>query len=263
MAAEDALSILGSQLVQEAGGNSLILDMKPANGPLGWMSGQAMAQETGVNSKIDSVNEKLKLLNQEELYTIAKVSCFRDELLSVNKAYCIRTYSDYRWQDFWGVNWISPAVSEVQDYLIGLCIELAEMGFDEILLDCCGYPQDGLGEMTWIKPGSTYDPENLHVVIDEFLTRLHQALEDYEVVLSIRTNPQLLTQNGAKTGLTAEVLEKHADRIWMQVQAEGAASAQELLEQAQITNVKERLVEEVTVLTEESELAQARYLVNP
>ncbi len=42
-----------------------------------------------------------------------------------------------------GQTWLDPTQETVQAYLIGLCRELADLGFDEILLTHCAYPTQG------------------------------------------------------------------------------------------------------------------------
>ena len=47
------------------------------------------------------------------------------------------------WRDEAGQTWLDPTQETVQTYLIGLCRELADLGFDEILLTHCAYPTQG------------------------------------------------------------------------------------------------------------------------
>lgn len=253
---EEAVSITAVQKMEEAGANSLILNMKPANGPLGWVSSQPMAVEANANSTLTGINDMLKAINDQDYYTVARVSCFRDELLSVNKDYCIRSNSGYRWQDFEKVNWTSPASEAVQDYLVALMVELAELGFDEIVLENCGYPPDGSGEMGWIKRGSAYDPENLHVAVNDFLSKAREALLPYGTQLSVRTNETILMQDGYKTGLTAALVDEWFDRIWL-AQPEDGTQPSKVLQAAQIKGIPTRLVKEVAEFGEYSSVPQA------
>lgn len=232
---EQVMNNTWRQALEQAGGNAVVVNMKPDDGTLNW--------EMGASPHDGGVNASLWLMNSNADYTVARISCFRDEALANTYEYCIHSNSGYRWKDFGGVHWVSPAHREVQDQLIEQVVDLARLGFDEILLDHCGYPQDGTGEMTWIKRGEVYDLEHLDVVIGGFLERLHEALEQagWGPVISIRTNAAVVEGNGDRTGLTGAVLEQYADRIWMSGE-DLATPAADVLTQAGLTRVQERLV---------------------
>lgn len=128
-------------LAAQAGANSVLLDMKTDRGQLGFVSQLAMAASAGVNAGQADINRQLQALNSGELYTVARLSCFRDHALAKDETYAIRTNSGYRWTDPEELRWSSPASQAVQDYLVALMVELAQLGFDEILLDNWGYPR--------------------------------------------------------------------------------------------------------------------------
>ena len=151
---EDASSILSvslsslldgsaAQLTQEAGADGVAVTMKDDQGALGWQSQQALASalQDGVDSA--TVNAALTAWNEGDVYTVARLSCFRDEALGSNMDYTLRTSSDYRWRDSGDLHWATPSNEAVRSYLIGLMTELAQMGFDEIVLDYFGYPHPG------------------------------------------------------------------------------------------------------------------------
>ena len=255
---EEAVSIAAPRRMEEVGANSVILNMKPSDGTLGWVSQHPMAAEVSANSPVENVNDLLIALNEQGYHTIARFSCFRDEMLSVNKQYCILSNSGYRWQDFEKVNWTSPYSQQVQDYLISLMVELAQLGFEEILLEHCGYPPDGSGEMGWIRKGTSYDPERLDVTVAQFLEKAKAALQPYETTLSIRTTAEILLQDGLKTGLTPQVLDRWTDRIWLP-QGEGENAPERILEQIQIKEISTRLVTIATELSEESQVPRGMF----
>ena len=237
------------QELERAGGNAVVVNMKPDDGTLSWEQGRSV--EEGV------VNAALWRMNGTGYYTVARISCFRDEAAADTYEYCIHSNSGYRWKDFGGIHWVSPANLAVQDRLIEQAVELAQLGFSEILLDNCGYPPNGSGEMGWIKRSEVYDPEHMDVVVGAFLTRMREALEPWAVKLSIRTDAEVMADPVAsRTGLTGRVLEEHTDRIWMSG-VETDAPLAELLSNAGVSDVGERLVTETAVLTPENLWKQA------
>ena len=84
---------------------------------------------------------------------MARLSCFRDETVGGQMDYTLQTTSGYRWKDGEEMHWSDPANQQVQDYLIGLMTELAQMGFDEIMLEHWSYPTEADGPLSNIQYG--------------------------------------------------------------------------------------------------------------
>ena len=59
------------QGLEEAGGNAVVVNMKPDDGTLNWEQGKSI-DEGGVNAA-------LWRMNSTGYYTVARISCFRDE----------------------------------------------------------------------------------------------------------------------------------------------------------------------------------------
>jgi len=234
--------------LEEQGANALVLNMKTDEGILNWESGKTVSDS--------AVNRALKQLNDGEIHTVARMACFRDEALANTYEYCIHSNSGYRWKDFGGVHWVSPAHTDVQDKLVAQAVELAELGFDEILLDHFGYPQAGSGEMGWIKKGPVYDPQHLDLVVGAFLTRVRQALEPYEITISLRTNAGVVHNDGDLTGVTGAVLEEFSDRVWLS-EVDTDAPLAEILTLAGVSDVENRLVIQTAALHSGAGWAQA------
>lgn len=204
------------QAVTAAGGNAAVLDMKRADGTLNFVSSNALAIAVGASSADTTLNSAIAKLTGGELYTIARVSCFKDPLLPVyDETLAIHTNSGYRWADFSGVRWTSPANETVVDYLTALCVELAQLGFDEICLTDCGFPTAGDGNLGWIKAGAAYPKGELDTVIRPFLTKVKEALEPYGVKLSVEAMGCELMGETDKTGLTMDVVLACCDHVWV------------------------------------------------
>ena len=223
-------------LAAQAGANSVLLDMKTDRGQLGFVSQLAMAASAGVNAGQADINRQLQALNSGELYTVARLSCFRDHALAKDETYAIRTNSGYRWTDPEELRWSSPASQAVQDYLVALMVELAQLGFDEILLDNWGYPAEG--NLGYIKQGNAYDLEHLSQPVEEFLARAEAALEPYGTRLALRSTWAVLEGDESPGGQTAQLLERYAQRVWLEAPEDGMA---DLLSQAGLPEGEERL----------------------
>lgn len=235
------------RLLEAAGANAVILEMKDEEGQLNWISQQELALQAGVNSGSGGMNELLEQWNQGEIYTVARVCCFRDNRVPYQRNDVALRASYGNWRDELGLRWMNPASAQAQAYLAGLCAELAELGFDEILLECCGFPTQGSLEA--ISMGEVQRTQ----VMEDFLRQVRQALEPYGTVLSVRTEEAVFTGEDDLSGLTAAALEECAGRLWLE---EGGRSA-DLLAAAGISGGETRLVRIVPTLETQTGGAQA------
>ncbi len=200
--------------VEEAGGDSALFDMKPDSGVLSYRSVMEYSFSEDLSTlEPEDLNTSIVALNKTDLYTIARVSCFRDNgIPQYDSSFSILTRNGYRWKDSEDIYWISPTSEEVQTYLIGVCDELARLGFREILLDYAGYPSSG--DLDYIPQSDAYNSENFSTVIGTFYQNLQDALSGYDVTLSIVTTQEALDGTDELTGQTPENL-SYAGRLWM------------------------------------------------
>ena len=208
------------QQVETAGGDCALFDMKSDMGLLGYISAVDRAVKGNLNPDDASRNAAIRALNgTEDLYTIARVSCFKDHgLVLSDSSTAIFTNSGYRWTDPDAIRWTSPTNPEVRDYITAVCVELAELGFDEILLDNAGYPNKG--NLHYIKKGEAYDASQFSTVVDGFYAQVAQALAGYDVKLSVIATPEALAGTDTLTGQTPENLAR-MDRLWTRNETDG------------------------------------------
>ena len=216
----------------EAGAQAALFDMKGDDGSLAYVSALDLAVRAGASSADPNRNAAIRELNgREGLYTVARVSCFKDDKLSdADRSLNITTNSGYRWTDPEGLKWSSPTSQTVRQYVAGVCAELAALGFDEILLDNAGYPTQG--NLGYIKPGAAYDRAQFSAVIGEFYKEVEEALSDYpEVRLSVATDRDTLEKGkDERSGQTVAALAQSADRLWVRGIGTGWAQCVERLE---------------------------------
>ena len=197
----------------------MVLNMKNDDGTLNYVSDVRMAIVAETSASDPAINEAIKelTLTKGGLYTIARVSCFRDDLMCRRRSdLAILTSGGYLWLDHDNVRWISPIQQDVTDYLTAICVELAELGFDEILLTNSGYPGHPYDQLHWITGGNAYpDDDRLEPVIADFLTAVRAALEPYGVKLSVEATGSELVGETTFTGLTMENVLTYCDRFWV------------------------------------------------
>lgn len=198
----------------DAGGDCALFDMKTDVTDLNFTSASQPIAQAVYNPQTPGLNDAIREMNQTDgLYTVARVSCFKDAYIFLyNDTFPIRTNGGYRWTGPDTLMWISPTNPSVQDYLIQICVELAQLGFDEILLDNAGYPSEG--NLGYIRYGDAYDPAQFSTVIGSFYTKTAAALEEYNVKLSVVTTQAALDGTDALTGQTPDNLTLFS-RLWM------------------------------------------------
>lgn len=225
--------------LEEAGAAALILQVKDSSGRLAWHSEQPAARRAEVNAP-QSNNDALKRWNGGEWYTIARVCCFRDDSAPyfMNNL-ALRQGVEFNWRDELALRWLSPAHEAAQAYIAGLCGELAALGFDEIVLEQFHFPTRGKVEK--INRGDRYDPDRFTGEMEEFLDQVLQAVGPYGTKVSLRVERDTLAGAESISGVTAELLERYAHRIWVE-EDELLPTPLELIQQAGITGGAERLV---------------------
>ena len=204
---------MGPDLALAAGGGAIMVEMKDAYGWLAWQSQAPLAANLGTNADDNRTAQAVRALaDSGNFYLVARVTCFRDPILARNHVGPIMTRGGNVWFDKLGLSWTSPANQQAADYLAALCRELADMGFDEVLLDCAGYPNAGE-----VKVLATDDnrPEDLTAPVSAFLERVSGELAERGVCLGVLTDESLLPGETVLSGLTAEVLAKNAGRVWL------------------------------------------------
>lgn len=200
------------------GYDGVILPMKTADGALGYVSALPLAADAGASSGDLDRNEVLRALNDTPgLYTVAQVSCLRDSaLVREEPGLSLHRVSGSPWLDESRQGWLDPAQPQVQSYLIGLCRELAQLGFDEILLTDCGFPTQG-------DLDSLRAVEEKEETLETFCRQLQGALADTPVTLSVMGQRDSVTADPV-SGQTTALLATFG-RVWTQAEDQEALAA--------------------------------------
>ena len=225
--------------VKEAGGNCLVVEMKNEYGRINWPSRvkNTIGLPTGVAEAAAKAVKDLDAAG--ELYLVARVNCFRDQTLSnAGRGGPLLTGGGKIWYDSDGLRWVSPASEDVRTYLTALFVELAELGFDEILLECAGYPYYG---ETHALATDGLRPEVPAQPVEAFWRQLREELAARNVRLSLLVTEAMITGADACSGIDAGLLARYADRVWVPLSAEGTDYAA-LLFDAGMDRAAERLV---------------------
>ncbi len=203
------------------GYNAVILRLKEADGLLRYASeaaGEDLIHENALS------RAELETLLAGDVYAAAKISCFRDSAaaLSDMAGMGLCQTSGYIWYDNENGHWLDPGKDAAEDYLLAICEELAELGFDEIVLENVGYPTRGRLDK------SAPAEANREKRVSGFLERAAEIAKERRVRLSLVLEEETLYAGGNETaGLDLRSAMEGVRRVYLQT-ADAAAAAAEL-----------------------------------
>lgn len=152
-------------------------------------------------------------LSQGE-YSIARLSCFLDPIAAKAdvEGMGLKNTGGYIFYDGNNLNWLDPSKTGTQEYLSGLAVECASMGFDEILLTDFGFPTEGkLNKIAYPEAG-------MQASLQAFLTAMRTALDAAgytDVLLSVELPAEVISTGAAETaGLVLAEIAPKVDRIY-------------------------------------------------
>jgi len=222
-----------------AGANALVVQVQDEEGNLAWQTAQALPhQEMNGDAALNGAVEQLA--RDGRFHLTARLSGFRSLWGSVYaKNTALTSGTGKLWYDSGGISWVSASDPSGQAYLSAICQELAEMGFDEIVLEHPGYPDSG--RVNYIAKGDKYPKEGRDGVVRSFLENLSRQLEEAGAVLSVRVTGA--PDGAAASGVTPAALTALSGRVWLSGEAD-IASWSSALTQAGMAEVESRLAAE-------------------
>lgn len=192
--------------------NALVLEVKPVSGQLVWASSSPTAAAYSLNGTLDLEAMVAALRQQDdELYLVAQLSCCIDGLLAERcPSAALRFATGAAYADSEGA-WLDPYSATVSAYLAELCSELAEMGFDELLLKSLSLPitEEAIGFS--VELSSMPTPE---AAVCGLAVELTNAMEAYAIPVSaILDTTSLRSGLADKSGQNLELFGKVFDRL--------------------------------------------------
>lgn len=191
-------------LQEAAATDTLVINVKLSDGSFTYQPAFQVASRADSGDALDT--EHLKTLLASGKHTVARVSALCDTAFAydhVDEAGLKRTTDGWLWYDYNSQCWLDPASTVTADYLKQVCRELAEMGFDEILLDWFGYPTYGRTDL--LDVAADVDREK---VLTDLVSAVREALPKITAVSVV-----LREDDPEVSGLTPTLLASF-DRIY-------------------------------------------------
>nr|WP_325215634.1 putative glycoside hydrolase [uncultured Oscillibacter sp.] len=211
-----------------AGVSAVAVRLKTPNGTVYFNAASAVSG--AVEAELDTAAALAAVTAQEELHTIASMACLQD-FKAANadvEGRGLKNTGGYIFYDGNNSLWLDPSKPSTREYVCALAKEIAELGFDELLLTDFGYPTEGkinkINYNTDVPLGNN---------LDLLLNDLNTALEPYDILLSVEVPEAVITEGpNAVSGLDLNRLVSRVDRIYAVTTPEKAETLSALVTQA-------------------------------
>ena len=233
---------LWQETEKPSGANAVAVRLKTSNGTVYFNAANAVSG--AVETEMDTAAALAAVTAQEGLHTIASVACLQD-FKAANadvEGRGLKNTGGYIFYDGNNSLWLDPAKPGTREYVCALAKEIAELGFDELLLTDFSYPT--VGKINKIHYNTDVPLANN---LDLLLSDLNAALESYDILLSVEV-PEAVIAEGPDTvaGLDLNRLASRVDRVYAVTTPEKAETLSNLVAQAAGAEGKTEFVPELT-----------------
>lgn len=203
--------------------NAIIVDVKNEYGSTSYKTSFTQANSYGAHD--DRTNRNIQkfidLMKSKNIYTIARIVTFKDELqASNNPDYAIKKSNGEIWRNHDKMAWVDPFDKRAHEYTIAIAEEAAKAGFDEINFDYIRFPAK-----SGLKFSKENTQENRIKAIDNFLATAQKRLRKYGVFISVDIYGNVCWSQGDNNiGQTISSLAAHADYLSPMLYPSGFAS---------------------------------------
>ncbi len=202
-------------LLDETELNALVIDVKDDTGYVTYPSEVPMVKKIGSdrNKHIADIDKVMKVLEEKNIYTIARIVAFKDPFLpGARPDLALQRKEGGVWTDRKGVAWVDPYQKEVWDYNIAVAKEAAKKGFKEIQFDYVRFPENGKKVDDEV---AFNDPQNRSKsqLISDFLAYAKKELEPYNVFVSADVFGLVTSIDDMEIGQRWELVTPHVDYI--------------------------------------------------
>ena len=188
--------------------NAAAVTLKDSAGHIYFAASGAAA---GTVTTAEDTAAALTEVTESGRHTIARMSCFLDPIAAKAdvEGMGLKNTGGYIFYDGNDLNWLDPSKPAARQYLCGLAAEIAQLGFDEILLTDLGYPT--VGKIDKIDYNGADRGESIRL----FLEELRAALAEYGAALSVELPAEtILSGRDDTAGLVLADIAPLADRVY-------------------------------------------------
>jgi hypothetical protein len=211
------------QIIDKKEVNAIVVDVKNEYGSTSFKTGFEQANSYGAWHKrtIKDIDEFMSLMKEKNIYMIARIVTFKDELQAINNpSYAIKNQKGEIWKNGDEMAWVDPFDKRAHLYTISIAEEAAKVGFDEINFDYIRFPAKA--DLVYSKESTQ---QSRVQAIGEFLDEAQNRLRKYGVFISANTYGNICwTDDDNNIGQTVTSLADHADYLAPMLYPSGFAS---------------------------------------
>ena len=173
-------------LVDRSELNSVVIDLKNADGTLAYATTLPFANEYGlVAERAYAIEPVLSDARKRGIWTIGRLVVAEDPALSYARPdLALRRRDGGVWKTRRGVPWLDPTKDEVWEYAAALARDALRRGFDEVQFDYVRFPSDGALADAVFSEWSAEAGVPRYAIIGRHFRSLRSALGD-DAVLSV------------------------------------------------------------------------------
>lgn len=203
------------KLIDETELNTMVIDVKNDEGQITYRMDLKTAQDMNACiSYIGDMETLMATLKEHDIYTIARIVCFKDPYLAQNRPeLALKKPDGTAVTDAYGLAWVNPCKEDVWEYLTEVAIAAADMGFDEIQYDYVRFPIGSDADAA--DYGVVMESDTREKMITGFLTyakgRLHEkgivvTADVFGTIIGNDVDIERVGQNYAALAGTVDVL---------------------------------------------------------
>ncbi|MFL8936390.1 putative glycoside hydrolase [Rossellomorea oryzaecorticis] len=181
-----------TNLVDSTDLNAMVIDIKDDNGNLTYEPEASSSYADIGQPYIKDPKSLLDKLEEKQIYPIARVVVFKDTVLANKKPELSYIDGGQVWKNGRGESFVNPFLKEVWDYNVGIAIEAAKMGFQEIQFDYVRFPEgfEKRDKELEYSTGEYTDKEKDNVqkrvqAVTDFVAYAEEKLKPYGVKVSV------------------------------------------------------------------------------
>ena len=168
--------------------NTAVIDIKELEGQV-YIDGvkTADANGTSFSRAIPNISQYLAQLKEKNIYTVARIVVFRDNLMPRKKpSMGVKNPDGTLWTDKKGITWLDPYSKDAREYTFEICERAIELGFEEIQFDYIRFPSDGnIKNCRYKNNGTVYSSAEASQAIVDFLKEANKRLKPKGAKISI------------------------------------------------------------------------------
>ncbi|PSL50917.1 hypothetical protein B0H94_102194 [Salsuginibacillus halophilus] len=180
------------ELTNETDLNSMVIDIKEDDGYITFELDENHPAYEKSRNWIGDPEEMMEVLEENDIYPIARVVVFKDTLLAEEKPEWSFTHDNGEvWKNGRGEAFVNPYLEEVWDYNIDIAEKAAEMGFQDIQFDYVRFPEgfetrdEDLNYARGDYEGMDDNVMERVNAVTDFVAHAREELEYYDVDVSV------------------------------------------------------------------------------